>query len=186
MALRCLLLFASIGLGQTQLGFLRWDAQAGISFGTCPSLRRDLTTQELTNLLVDKAVDPPKPATFTSFLAASADCRPKGIIGQPLALEVVPPIITHHMSNNHPSRPLVLFFAGPNGVGKTVRRKPPQLIYVLFNPCRLLLSCLSNASKKPSFALASQACCRQQMATSPSAELPIDIEKTPAWQSRRS
>ena len=110
-----------------QFGFFRYDSSHGISIGTCPRVRPDLSAKRLRQELTDAPIPKPKNEArdyLNEFLGLDLrQCAIPGVIGQHFALDIVPPAMSAHFSDPDPGRPLVLFFAGPNGVGKTVRYK---------------------------------------------------------------
>lgn len=102
-------------------------------FNRCPALQ-PLSTTELTHAFVDVAIRVPRLSLLANLGMKTPSCTPRGLIGQPFALDIVPPILSgkslearfwtengvdfvHKATRD---KPLVLFFMGPAGVGKTV------------------------------------------------------------------
>lgn len=76
-------------------------------FQTCPLHRNALDDGYLEAVLADKDVGP------------ETDCKIHGVIGQHIAIKAVTTAIVGHLKSTNAKKPLVLFFAGVPGVGKT-------------------------------------------------------------------
>jgi torsin-1 len=55
--------------------------------------------------------------SFFDFPALQDELN-KNLFGQHIVLEILPPILSMHLSDDNPKKPLVISFHGPTGTGK--------------------------------------------------------------------